>query len=123
PEYHTDATLGDMQLRSHLLNAGMDDARGLALAYTNLTAAITEKSAAAKVSPSSLLQECAYPASDRRPPCAARSRLFSRSGSLRRFTCSVFSPPNSWRHLAHPDLAGEWCYAASALSSTCWLCA
>src|SRR5215831_2167581 len=34
---------------------------------------------------------------------ALRSRLFSSSRSFRRFTCSVFSPPNS--HLAHPDLA------------------
>src|SRR5215831_14186776 len=29
---------------------------------------------------------------------ALRSRLFSSSRSFRRFTCSVFSPPNSWRH-------------------------
>src|SRR5215510_2965835 len=29
---------------------------------------------------------------------ALRSRLFSSSSSFRRFTCSVFSPPNSWRH-------------------------
>src|SRR5215468_5441016 len=41
---------------------------------------------------------------------ALRSRLFSSSKSFRRFTCSVFSPPNSWpppiiRHLTHPDLA------------------
>src|SRR5215813_7471172 len=41
---------------------------------------------------------------------ALRSRLFSSSRSFRRFTCSVFSPPNSLappiiRHLAHPDLA------------------
>src|SRR5262252_6645473 len=29
---------------------------------------------------------------------ALRSRLFSSSRSFRRFTCSLFSPPNSWRH-------------------------
>src|SRR6516165_6094656 len=29
---------------------------------------------------------------------ALRSRLFSSSRSGRRFTCSVFRPPNSWRH-------------------------
>ena len=44
-----------------------------------------------------------------RSETALRSRLFSSSRSFRRFTCSVFSPPNSWppiiRHLAHPDLA------------------
>src|SRR5215467_9019488 len=29
---------------------------------------------------------------------ALRSRLFSSSRSFRRFTCSIFSPSNSWRH-------------------------
>src|SRR5215472_5305322 len=33
-----------------------------------------------------------------RSETALRSRLFSSSRSFRRFTCSVFSPPNSWRH-------------------------
>jgi hypothetical protein len=34
---------------------------------------------------------------------ALRSRLFSSSRSFRRFTCSVFSPPNSWRHQMGAD--------------------
>src|SRR5215471_19012221 len=44
-----------------------------------------------------------------RSETALRSRLFSSPRSFRRFTCSVFSPPNSWRpiirHLTHADLA------------------
>src|SRR5262245_47089317 len=40
---------------------------------------------------------------------ALRSRVVSSSTSFRRFTCSVFSPPNRpppiIRHLAHPDLS------------------
>jgi hypothetical protein len=44
-----------------------------------------------------------------RSETALRNRLFSSSRSFRRFTCPIFSPPNSWppiiRHLAHADLA------------------
>src|SRR5262245_23182657 len=36
-----------------------------------------------------------------RSETALRSRLFSSSRSFRRFTCSVFSPPNSWRHRSY----------------------
>src|SRR5262249_36632057 len=41
---------------------------------------------------------CRMSLSSVRSETALRSRLFSSSRSFRRFTCSVFSPPNSWRH-------------------------
>ena len=70
PERRTGATLGDMQLRSHLLNAGTAPPRGLLQ--------------------NELVQR------------QIRDRLAQlgsfRAQSLRRFTCSVFSPSNSWRH-------------------------
>jgi hypothetical protein len=77
PKRHTGATLGDMQLRSDLLNAGTAT-RG---------AWKFPRAASWRMSLSSVRSETAL-----------RSRLFSSSRSFRRFTGSVFSPPNSWRH-------------------------
>ena len=44
---------------------------------------------------------------------ALRSRLFSSLRTFRHFTCSVFSPPNSWRHriqacIASLPLQSSW---------------
>src|SRR5262245_1416356 len=77
PERRAGATLGDMQLRSHLPNAGTAT-RG---------ACKFPRAASCRMSLSSVKSETAL-----------RSRVFSSSRSFRRFTCSVFSPPNSWRH-------------------------
>ena len=50
---------------------------------------------------------------------ALRSRLFSSSRSFRRFTCSVFSPPNSWRHRYYvTSLTPIW-RIASAMGCPC----
>jgi hypothetical protein len=76
PERRTGATLGDMQLRSDLLNAGTAT-RG---------ASKFPRAASCRMSLSSVRSETAL-----------RSRLFSSSRSFSRFTCSIFSPPNSWR--------------------------
>src|SRR5262249_31544179 len=77
PERRTGATLGDLQLRSHLLNAG------------------TATRAASKFPRAA---DCRMSLSSVKSEPALRSRLFSSSRSFRRFPCSVFSPPNSWRH-------------------------
>src|SRR5262249_49789579 len=77
PERRTGTTLGDVQLRSDLLNAG-PATRGA----ENFPGAAS----------------CRMSLSSVRSETALRSRLFSSSRSFRRFTCSVFSPPNSWRH-------------------------
>src|SRR5262249_6358744 len=77
PQRRTGATLGDMQLRSHLLNAGTATRGALKV----------PPAGSRRISLSSVKSETAL-----------RSRLFSSSRSLRRFTCSLFSPPNSWRH-------------------------
>src|SRR5262249_31558156 len=76
-ERSTGATLGDMQLRSDLFNAGAAT-RG---------AQKFPRAASCRMSLSSVTSETAL-----------RNRLFSSSRSFRRFTCSIFSPPNSWRH-------------------------
>src|SRR5437879_2482754 len=73
-ERRAGATLGDMQLRSHLLNAGTAT-RG---------AWKFPREASCRMSLSSVKSETAL-----------RSRLFSSSSSFRRLTCSIFSPPNS----------------------------
>src|SRR5499427_5069142 len=54
-----------------------------------------------------------------RSETALRSRLFSSSRSFRRFTCSVFSPPNSWRHREYvTSLTPIW-RIASAMGCPC----
>ena len=78
PERRTGTTLGDMQLRSGPAQCRHADARGL------------------EVSPSSFLQNELV---KRQTETALRSRLFSSSSSFSRFTCLIFSPPNSWRQL------------------------
>src|SRR5262249_33194038 len=90
PERRTGATLGDMQLRSHLLNAG------------------TATRGACRMSLSSVKSETAL-----------RSRLFSSSRSLRRFTCSLFSPPNSWRHRSSVTSLTRIWRIASAMACPC----
>src|SRR5215831_17948996 len=54
-----------------------------------------------------------------RSETALRSRLFSSSTSFRRFTCSVFSPSNSWRHREYvTSLTPIW-RMASAMGCPC----
>src|SRR5215831_20519021 len=54
-----------------------------------------------------------------RSETALRSRLFSSSRSFRRFTCSVFSPPNSGRHREYvTSLTPIW-RIASAMGCPC----
>src|SRR5262249_39084667 len=77
PQRPTSATPRDKQPRSHPLKASTAAPRAL------------------KVSPAASRRKHL----SRLPTkTALRSRLFSSSRSFRRFTCSLFSPPNSWRH-------------------------
>src|SRR5262249_34766315 len=77
PQRPTGAALGDVQLRSPPLHAGTATRRAYEFSPGRPR----------RVSMSTVKSETAW-----------RSRLFSSSRSFRRFTCSLFSPPNSWRH-------------------------
>jgi hypothetical protein len=76
-EHPADSTLGDLKLRAHVVDAGAAARRAQKFPLA----------ASARIILSSVRSET-----------ARRSRAFSASRSLSRFTWSDFRPPYSWRH-------------------------